>query len=200
MGSGERIAIGSEALARSSRGLWVRATVEDDGVHVAWQPRYRHDGDRVLVLDANGDVEASVPAARMSYEDDTWRACGVIPYEDWWSDVAGTDGLFSFAYGVAFHAVWAIVGGCMGNPDEVVEVFADGGVLDGRFLVEDGRYLLCCPTGGLSGLDGCVLVVDSVDEGVLRGAIEVAGVEAHEVEVPMREVVLDLVLHSRLEF
>jgi hypothetical protein len=109
-------------LLRSLRGLWVRAELKDDGIHVFWQPRYEIENGILRVLDANGDVEKTMSVAESRYGD-PYRLAGIVPLTDEMVKFCGLKLFDKFAHAVMRHVVRLVVGGWGESPEEVIGLF-----------------------------------------------------------------------------
>ena len=159
-----------EYLARSSKGVWVKAEFVDDQINVLWQPRYVTDGGDLCTLDANGDVEKRVPVAEGRY-DEPYRIAGTIPIVDDTVEFCGLPHVNEFLFGLMRHAVCLILGGWGDTPEEVVGWFSDINKLD---FLQEGEYQVVGPEREpFVGIGDCKIVTSFGDEGKFIARIHV---------------------------
>lgn len=172
-------------------GMWIKAQVKTDGIHVFWQQRVKVVGGRVQVLDANGEVESDHPYGRFQFGD-LYKSCGVISVNDDFVEFCGEDNFDEFVDAVALHVVNLVALGYGETPDEVVGWFND---LESKSFIVDGGYLFRSEHGQFAGLIGRKSRIESDEAGELT-IVGVVGEEEFKIPMDTKTSIISFVLST----
>jgi hypothetical protein len=160
-------------LARSQRGLWVKARRADDAIEVFWKPRYVCERGTVTVFDFNGEVEDKVHASEINWGDE-WRTAGEIKLVDEMAVMAGVEHFEEFVFSLMRHAAKLMTCGYGDSPEEVLNWFSDFG--ERKFVVED-QYLVTGSHGEFTEMKGNRVFVERDEQGRLMARMLVREAE-----------------------
>lgn len=161
---------------RTDHGLWIRSHwCHDTGmIKLGWQVRYRVSNLMVIHLDENGDPMESEPISRPNMTGPSWVEVGPFVSLDR-VEVAGMGkgDKRGFIDGLMRHQALLLAMGIGENSREIAEWFEEPE--HGKFMMLGLSYAISDGDGAFKGLDDMVLVIESLDEGRMVGAITVDG-------------------------
>jgi hypothetical protein len=181
-----------EYLARSPTGLWIKGFRTDEKIEIFWQPRFKVEGGKAYLIDANGEVESCVNAAEVQWGD-LWRLAGTIPLIDEMVKLAGIKDFESFVYGLMRHCVELIARGFGEEPEEVVSWFVED-FSEFKFVAESD-YKITSPHGEFMDLDNEVVTVSRGEENKLFAEI-VIGRTGYEFEINEPKMLVSFIIST----
>jgi hypothetical protein len=180
--------LGSEIYARSSEGMWIKAQVVDGGIELLWQARVGSVAGKVLVYDANGNVDYEMDRYHAVYPS-VMASAGVIPVDDEFVDFFGEDRFEDGVGAVMRHSANMLAKGYGDSPGDIVGLMSD--VKRANFM-NGVEYLLDGCVGVFTELDGASGVVSREGDSVVFFS-EMAG---EEYEMDISEDLQDFIISS----
>lgn len=149
----------SEYYARSQEGVWIRSELTDEGVELFWQVRTRVDGNKVLVYDANGNIEKEMERHKAAYPP-SMKSAGIIPIDDDFVEFCGEGKYEDAVWAVMRHSAHMVAAGYGETPEHIVDLMSkiwERDFINGvSYKFEKG----CPPFEDLVGLEGVVEIGD----------------------------------------
>lgn len=141
--------------------MWVKAEVDDAGIHFYWQQRTIAEKGEILVFDWNGEVESRHKYGEFQYGD-LYRSFGSILFDASFVENWGAD-YDAAIESICSHVLKLVILGYGDNPEQIVGWFRDMESME--FLVESD-YQFVVGRGSFLGMDGTRVSV-SIDDDII---------------------------------